>query len=579
MSKWIRWRGLIAFLVVNGLLFTFFLLFVDGLVKRTIEKTGAALVGARVELDDAGLSLIPLGLSLSRLQVTNPDEPMTNAVEISRIAFSMDLLNLLRRKVIIEEMAVDNVRFKTPRKTSGALSRPPEKVPDQAKKSLIEKLSLPSLEIPDVQEILEKEDLQSLTRIRSVRQEIEAEREKWQRRLDELPDKAKLEEYRNRIKDLKSSKKGGLEGLLGGTAGLMALQKEIKGDLDRLNSAKTSLKTDLAGLQKRVNEAARAPLEDVRRLKEKYSLSPQGLSNISRMLLGEQISYWVETGLRWHERLAPVLARVVDQHKEVSVTRPIRGKGMDVHFKEKNPVPDFLIRAAQVSIAIPDGILTGQVNHVTPDQDVMGVPLTFSLSGEKLKDLQRVTLTGEFNRVDPAKPKDQVNLHVVGYQVQDFTLSRSKDFPVALTKGLANFEANAVIIKEALDAKISTGLKSVEISTGLPEQAKPLAKVMAATLADIKGFNFTAQISGTVEDYDVRLTSDLDRVLREAIGKQVREQAERFEARLKSAVLGKVDPELSDLKSRLGGLDGLADELTSRLKTGDGLLKFPLQPG
>jgi len=92
-------------------------------------------------------------------------------------------------------------------------------------------------------------------------------------------------------------------------------------------------------------------------------------------------------------------------------------------------------------------------------------------------------------------------------------------------------------------------------------------------LSGVKGFNFKADVSGTVKDYDLRLTSDLDRVLGEAIGKQVKMQADQFEARLKSAISERVDREMADLKGKLGGLEGLMDELTARLKLGDGLIK------
>ena len=196
-----------------------------------------------------------------------------------------------------------------------------------------------------------------------------------------------------------------------------------------------------------------------------------------------------------------------------------------------------------------------------------------------MKNLQSVKLTGKFNRVDPARSLDEADLHIVGYQVQNLTLSKNQDFPVALNKGMADFEASSRIANESLDAKISAGLKSVQILAKLSENPKPLTKAMASTLSDIKGFNFKAEISGTVKDYDVRLTSDLDRVLAEAIGKQVKEQATQFEMKLKAVVSQKVDRELADLKTNLGEMAPFVDELTSRLKLGDTVLKELFETG
>ena len=86
MGKWIRWWGLGAFVVVAALLGCVWILFVDGWVKTQVEEAGTGAVGAKVELDSVDLTLFPAGLTLTRLQVTDPKEPMTNAVEIAQVS-------------------------------------------------------------------------------------------------------------------------------------------------------------------------------------------------------------------------------------------------------------------------------------------------------------------------------------------------------------------------------------------------------------------------------------------------------------------------------------------------------------
>ncbi len=120
MAKWIRWWGLGAFVVIAAILGCLWIFLVDGWVKYLIEEAGTEAVGAKVELDAADLSLFPAGLMLTRLQVTDPNAPMTNVVEIAQVAMGLDGLNLLRRKDIVEEMALEGFRLGTPRVTSGA---------------------------------------------------------------------------------------------------------------------------------------------------------------------------------------------------------------------------------------------------------------------------------------------------------------------------------------------------------------------------------------------------------------------------------------------------------------------------
>src|SRR3972149_6508730 len=130
----------------------------------------------------------------------NPREPMRNAVAAARIAFGVDALQLLRRKVIIDEMTIDGVRFNTERKTSGALVKQPDqkKEPETAASSF----SLPALDLPSAKDVLAKEDLESLTAIAAVRAAVDAGRGRWKQRGSDLPDKAKVEEYKRGVDGL-----------------------------------------------------------------------------------------------------------------------------------------------------------------------------------------------------------------------------------------------------------------------------------------------------------------------------------------------------------------------------------------
>ena len=106
MKRFIRFKGLVAFVIIIVVFGIFWFFFVDGIVKRLIQKYGTQAVGARVEVGAADLSLFPVGLKLEHLKVTDPDSPMKNAVEINRISLSLEPSSLFRRKIIVKEMLV-----------------------------------------------------------------------------------------------------------------------------------------------------------------------------------------------------------------------------------------------------------------------------------------------------------------------------------------------------------------------------------------------------------------------------------------------------------------------------------------
>ena len=212
---------------------------------------------------------------------------MTNALEITRLTMELDSLYLLRRQVIIDEMTVDDVQFGTARATSGALDgqdgTPSSPSPDSDE---VEAFQLPPFEVPDVQKILEQEDLETLKLIEAIQTDIQREKESWEKRLKNLPGKAQFAKYKTRIEDLKSSTRGGTGAILRGVDEVQLIKREIERDLDQLKSARKKFEEKLALLKKRIAQTKKAPKNDVRRLKEKYSLSPQSLANLGQTLLG-----------------------------------------------------------------------------------------------------------------------------------------------------------------------------------------------------------------------------------------------------------------------------------------------------
>jgi uncharacterized protein (TIGR03545 family) len=534
MTKWIRWWGLGAFLVFAAILVCVWIFLVDGWVRYLIEEAGTEAVGAKVELDAADLSLFPAGLTLSRLQVTNPKAPMTNAVEMAKVTMGLDGLNLLRRKVIVEEMALQGVRLGTPRATSGAT----REVSLQEEKSGVFSIDLPSLEIPDVKNILEQEDLETIRLIETLKADLKLEKETWESRLKELPGKAKLAEYKQRVKKVGE---------------VQALKQDIEQEIESLKSAKKEFEGQVALLRNRFDQIKTAPQRDIQHLKAKYNLSPQGLANMSQALLGSQIGSWVRQGAEWYERAKPFLEgaqALGGSEAGPEVQKPLRGKGVDVHFKEAHPLPDFLIRLTKVSVSLDVGDLAGTVHNITTDQPTLGQPTTFTFSGDQLKGVKSIALEGALNHVVPADSKDQLALQAKGYELTNLVLSKDDKWPVALTSGLGDMKLNAEMKGQALTANGSGNLRDLHLSAGKEGDTNPLTKALSSAVTDISQLSLQVAVKGTLEQQDVTLSSDLDRILQNAAGKMVNELAAKFGAELQSAISAKIAKPMQDRASR-----------------------------
>lgn len=572
-SKAVRWQGLLIFVVLVALAAGLWLLFIDRYVERAIESAGTAVVGAKVELDKADVSLSPLGLTLVGLKVTNPDAPMTNAFEAGRIAFRMDGPNALRRKVIIEEMSVEDVRLNTPRKTSGAVA-------STGKTPLEQLAELPSFVIPNVKEAFEKEkaDLRSLKLAAGAAADAETARARWQAKLKELEAAADVEKYQKRYTEFKAKTgKVTVGNLFGGSADLIALQKEVRADIRTVTEAKKLFTADFSALQKIAADTPAAVREDARRIIDKYSLTPSGLSNISRLLFGPKIAANVRSALQWNERLSPFIERVKEKVNGKDVVKPVRAEGRNVRFREDWPLPDFLTRLAKVSISLPQGDFAGRIENITSDPDILGQPLKFAFSAENLKGLRSASLEGMFDRVDPAARKDVLNLRFQGYEARNVKLVESASLPVSLSEGLVDLDVSASLEKGAIRARITAGVRAARLAVGKGEERQGLAGrvdgAIRSALTGVTGLNLTAEITGTPEDFDLKVRSDLDEVLKSAVAGLVRDQLAGFEGDIQKAIAGEVDGPLGKLGTGLKGLEAVGLDLDALNKKLADLLK------
>ncbi|MEN8243643.1 MAG: TIGR03545 family protein [Thermodesulfobacteriota bacterium] len=574
MKKWIRWPGLIVFVGVVLILIGFWWLLVDNMIERWIEKGGTRLVGAKVELGKADLKLGPLGLALEDLQITNPKQPMTNILEAGSIDLAIEASHLLRRKLIVSLMTADNLRFNTSRKTSGAIARkkPSSETSDQTGDAKSDAFKMPSLAVPDVKEILSREELQTVTAADELKKDISAFKEKWQKRLDELPDQDTFEQYEKRIDKVGSAKKS-ITGVLGATGKAKAIYDDVNRDLEELKQAKKDLKKELASLKKKAAQVKGLPAEDYRRLRDKYSLSSQGAVNITQMLFGDKAGQYLKLFLDGYHTLKPLLEMRPATPDSQQEAKPVRGKGVDVHFALGNQPPPFLVRLAKVSATIPYGDISGEIQNLTPFQAHLGKPLVFTFSGQNLKGLQEANIDGVLNHIDPPKASDRVTAVVEGLKVGE----KSNQRPVYLEKGLADLELAAAVVSGRIDAQLQAAVSSASIATAKNAGDGQLGQTLQEALAGISAFDLQADIKGDMDDYHVSLSSNIDDVLKDAMGKQFKKKAGAFEKSLNDAIAAKTREPLAENSGMLSDLNSIENELSARLGLGDAVRKDALK--
>jgi uncharacterized protein (TIGR03545 family) len=575
MKTWIRWKGLLAFGLIVVLLVVFFKFYAGVVVEKTIEFAGTRAVGARVDLADADLSLFPLGITLTGLEVTDPDSPMTNLFEVDTTRFSIEPGALLLRKVIVDRMSVMGIRVKTERTVSGEIIRTEAQKPDDSPSDSGKKAwSMPSFDMPDVKTVLAKETLNSVTEAKALKKDLAKSRENFENRLMSLPDKESFEAYEDRLKALKAGKVK-LSNVLGRAEDLKKLKKDVDADLAKIKAVRKDLKNEVASYRTRIEALPDLALADVKRLKETYAPSPKGMGNVTALFFGPKSAAWVEKVLTWYKKVAPYLRKGDSEKTEKAVAEetPVRGKGVDVPFREKEPLPGFLVRHGDLSLSLDAGEMTGIVQQVTNEQHLTGQPITMELGGTNLKKLSEARLVGVVDRVRPNEDRDRLMVSLKGFTIDGMDLAPDSAAGVRLDKGLADLNLVLDIKNGALEGLCTVTMDALTLTPKNTDATDRLSRILTKTLADVKSVQLTCGLSGTMDNYALDVSSNLDDMLKEAVQGIVKDLSDEFTRELTAVVQERSQAGAKGLAGDLDLFSGLDQDLEKRLDVGSSVLK------
>ncbi len=573
---WLRLRGIIAFVVVSVFIAVIWLFLVDYAVKKAVEIVGTEVVGARVELASADLTLSPLGITLEGLQVTNPEEPMTNAFEASVITASLEFGPLLRRKIIVDNLKIDGLRLATARKKSGAIKGGKRALVKARPVEFKKQFEMPSFEKPDLKAILASEKLETRDIIESLKNDIERAKGDWAGQIKGLPGKEKIEDYKKRFKALEKSTKdsGILEMLVGGTE-FLTLQKDLKKDLKAIKKANKGLKQTLKDYENRINGINKAVDRDIRRITDKYLMPSNMIKNMTLMIFGERVAALTERGTYWYKRLEPFMERGGKGSGEVEVVEKLRGIGAWIRFKEHEPLPDLLIRKAQLEVETERGQIIGIIKDITPDQKILGRPMTFKFATDTLKGVKGLTFSGTLDHINQEKALDELVLKVEGFGIKDANIA-SSTLPLTVKSALIDLDLVAGLKAEAdgrsLGSKFNMAFSKVRLIKGEPTGNKMQDKV-ADALTGIDSFKLRGSmtgklIGGTLSEENIKISGDLDKIMERAVASIFTKEALGFKRELRSGLMKELGADIDGLGGELVGLEGLSKELTNRLDLG-----------
>lgn len=591
-SHILRPPGLVVFLVFCLLLAVAWWLWADRLVERSVENTGASIVGARVDLESADVRPTEGSIRLTGLQVTNPNAPMTNLFEAEDVLVDLMLEPLLTKKIVVQDLVVTGVRFNTPRETSGALENPdPEsgalfrEVDAWADQIDLPPLNLEGLSTVVRTDAISTDSLRTVQHARALVARADSLRTGWQDRIESLDPRPRIDSLQTVVDRLESFRLTPLN-----ATQVPGLVRDGRAALDRL----TSLQAEIAALDDEVRGGVQSLRSGVGEFPEMraadlaYARSLLNLPSLegpdlSPAIFGGTALNWLKPVLYWAQTAERYLPPGLDPRNRPGPNRA-RAQGTTVEFPGRATYPSFLLEQGELGLEIAgEGLAAGQytadIRNLTSQPTLVGRPIelvvgrTGSVQGPAGLNLSAVLdHTTELLR-------DSVSLDLDGLELPMFALDA---LDARLDLGLGDVAFDFLRVGEEIDARLHwssdnvqwlrmdggsgtdaagaaaaqprtlaeslTGTSAADLQVGTAQWARDL---LWRTVASLQQVELTMGLSGSIESPSISVESNIGSAVAESLRRELGREIEAAEARLREEVDRRVQPLIQDARGRV----------------------------
>jgi uncharacterized protein (TIGR03545 family) len=503
MKSIVRLPGLIAFFTIIGLIAAGSILFLDYWIKIVAEKSLAKTTGAEVNIGSVEHTFLPFGITLHRIQLTDPQAPRTNQLEAETVSAKINLAPMLLRKLIIDDLIISGIQLGSLRDVKGDVYRKPTRDLNQA-----EDIFADPEELPSIDEILAKLPLKTTKAIENTQAIFTKHNEVLQQQYAALPAKNKLANHQARIKALTETDYKDPIKLALAKKEFDAIKEEILKDKKRLSDFKQSVSQAKNELSPQLLALKTAPREDYAQLKSLVTGDTNALNDVTTIVFGEQVAQWSQYALAAFNIVGPMLKAQVQAEDEQQGYA-----GRWISFDDTSSLPDLWIKKAQISLQWRQEKIISDWQDITHQHDVLGRPTHFSVNSNSSSLWQSLILSGDL-WLDQSGVKANQKWALSGLKLSSLALFSQEKLTSQLDSGLLSSSGKA-----ALNGEIVSGTSNIDFQELIikAKGSNKITNIVAETMNQLKKLTINADISGTVDNLNLSLSSVLNKQIGAAL--------------------------------------------------------------
>lgn len=562
----IRFEAIIPVTVISLLTFLYFTIYFDKHIKNVIEYVGTQANGAEVNVGNFKTSFIAASLNIDKIQVTNPEKPSHNSIEVGKIHFKYLWDAILRMKFVVDEASIKDIKISSPRKSPGKVLPPqpakPSKVEELQNEVLAQvKNKYGSNVLGNMMNLLQGEDYNS--QIKEIRETLKSEKKVqemiadvnqkksfWDKKVKELSDTSKIKEVEKTINDVKKEKNflaqaQGIQKLTSTLGSIQSQYKEIQKATSQLESEVKAISNYPKDLQKFVNE-------DIASLKNRFSIPQLDFKDMAMHLFAGEFAEYIAKARKYQALADQYLPE--KKEKEAVVPAP-RSEGKNYEFPITTGYPLFWLKHAEISSkGTPDsysGDLSGKLTNVTTSPKLINKPVVLDVNGN-FPDIGmsgvKAIITADYTKMIP---KQSALIEVNAFKIAERLFSESKDLRLGFKEGVGRASINMELEEQNILMNWSSSITKPDFFV---ESNNKLARDMLSNILDgIPFISINGNVAGTFKKFNMSISSNLGNELGKGISKEIGAKVNEAQSKLNAMVEEKINNPKKELMSAISG--------------------------
>jgi uncharacterized protein (TIGR03545 family) len=537
--KIFRWKAIGPLLVLTVIAGVLWWLFADTIARRETQKVGTQMLGARVEIEHLHLDLKNGDVTIRGLTIASPHEAFKNLLQADEIVADLDMLPLTEKKIIIDRVAANGLRFGTPRTTDGRVAaKSGEGIAGRAlseARQWANQFQVPLLQLATGKlsiDSLDPRNLSTIPAAEALAARADSSRRAWQDAFDNLRLGPTLDSANATLQRLRGARATDLAAL---NDGRLALD-QLKRARDRVTALERGVKDGVAGLR-----AGLAGLDSARRRDYAFAKSLLKLPSLDAPEIGaalfapgaitpfERVFYWTQLARRY---MPPGLLP-----RATTGPSRVRRAGEDVRFPKERALPGFLLRSAELSFFLKGTQrYAGNLTGLSSDPALSGRPTLFGATGPAFA---AAAMLDHVKRT----PEDTAGVTIESIRLPPFQVP---SLPLRLDPGDATTHLGFNLRGDTIHARWGISSRNVQWARDSGLASTLVGDLIWRTVSGIKQLEVEARISGPLAHPQLAVRSNLDQAiasrLRAVLGEEVAAAERRLRAQVDALVNAKVAP-------------------------------------